>query len=379
MRVLHAALMAQYEPGVIQQMQWEDDAAVAYDLAWDARLFVPRDSGYPSGSCVVTFSGKGRRAEGNAASRIRFWLDFRKAYYAWLEQQAKNYDLILLRQSMSDPFRALFIKGQKRPVISVHHTLEIPELKGRGGFAGQVRAVAESCFGSQALRVASGVVGVTEEIRNYELSRLKGLEKASFVYPNGIMLGDESSLIGHEREGAVSIIFVASHFVPWHGLDLLLNDLKSCTQDFRLHLVGRVSEKDMRLIDGDSRVVVHGLLKAEQIRALTDECDVGLASFALQRKGMFEACTLKVREYLSRGVPVYSGHRDVFPKEFAFYKKGSPSFSEIIDFAEACRSYSKREIAKAASPFIEKGALLKRLYEQLSKAMAEGRLAALAR
>lgn len=370
MKVLHAALMAQYEPGVIQQMQWEADAARSLGLEWDARLFVPKDAGYPVSSCVVPFEGMQLQDRSGISGRIRFWLAFRKAYYSWLEQQSKNYELLLLRQSMSDPFRASFIARQKQPVLSVHHTLEIPELKGRGGVTGHMRAFAETAFGARALGAASGVVGVTEEIRAYEISRLRGATKPSYVYPNGIMLAEDLSLPDRDRDGLVNIVFVASHFVPWHGLDLLLTDLKSCSRDFRLHLVGRIAAADMRLLEGDSRVVIHGLLRSEQIRSITETCDVGLASFALERKGMFEACTLKVREYLSCGVPVYAGHKDVFPEEFVFYRQGLPRFSNIVDFAEECRSYTRSEIVKAASPFIEKRALLTRLYAQLAEAAA---------
>lgn len=374
MRVLHAALMATYEPGVIQQMQWEDEAAKSLGLKWDARLFVPMDTAYSASDCVVRFmGGHGRRA--GIFARVEFWFAFRKAYYAWLERQIKEYDLLLLRQSMSDPFRASFIARQKRPVLSVHHTLEIPELKGRGGVVGELRSVAEGIFGAKALKAAAGVIGVTGEIAAYERSRVVGFEKKSLVYPNGIISDNEFLLSDREREGPVTIVFVASHFVPWHGLDLLLKDLRKYSGDFRLHLVGRVTEEDMRLIDGDSRVVVHGLLKSEQIKTITEMCDIGLASFALERKGMFEACTLKVREYLSRGVPVYAGHKDVFPADFRFYRQGLPYFSAIIDFAKECRLYSRREVAMAALPFIDKKALLKRLHEQLVEAAGDGRLA----
>ncbi|MFX8895379.1 glycosyltransferase family 1 protein, partial [Acinetobacter baumannii] len=86
--------------------------------------------------------------------------------------------------------------------------------------------------------------------------------------------------------------------------------------DFILHIVGDVSVEDELLAKKDSRVILHGPLTNIEISQLMSKMWIGLASFGLFRKRMKEACTLKVREYLNYGLPIYSGHKDIFPEEF---------------------------------------------------------------
>lgn len=364
MRVLHSAFMAHYEPGVLQQLIWESEAASSLGLDWFPRIFVPDDAGYDSSSRVVVIKRIPGAGGTNVAARLLRWSALRRAYYEWLQSQVENYDLILLRHSLSDPFEARFIARQRVPVLTVHHTLELPELLGQGGFVGHLRASLEEVLGGRALRSARAIVGVTHEIERYEQSRLRS-SRRGFVYPNGIAYSGLQGQICDKREDVPNIIFVASHFTPWHGLDLLLSDLENCGSDFVLHLVGRVFDADRERAAEDRRVVMHGLLKPAQIRDLTRRCDVGLASFALHRKGMQEACTLKVREYLAAGVPVYSGYRDVFPEHFRFYRNGKPEFSTILQFAMECRGASRGVVAESAYEYISKKVLLQKFYASL--------------
>ncbi len=82
---------------------------------------------------------------------------------------------------------------------------------------------------------------------------------------------------------------------------------------------------------------------------------------------MKEACTLKVREYLNYGIPVYAGHRDAaLPEEFPYYKNGDVNLSDMIHFAEKCRNFSKNEIARSAAKYISKDVLLNKFYNQLN-------------
>ena len=370
MRVLHAAFMAHYEPGVLQQMQWEDAAARKLGLKWHARLYVPGAAGYPDSEAVVPAATLQAGEANGSIGRLKAWMHLRKSFYAWLSCQVQSYDLILLRHSIADPFRERFFKSVSVPVLSVHHTLEEPELQGRTSLAGKVKLRAERFFGRRSLEAVDGLVAVTHEIERYELSRIKGAPP-TFVYPNGIFFGDGDAVLPDLREEVINLVFVASHFVPWHGLDLLLGDLRRCDRPFRLHLVGRVSPDDERVAAADPRIVLHGLLRGEEIKTLTARCDLGLASFALHRKNMHEACTLKVREYLSCGVPVYSGHEDVFPQGFRFYRRGEPLLDDILRYADECRSVSRGEVAREAQPFISKESLLGKLHGELVEAFED--------
>jgi len=354
--------MVHFEPGIFQQMEWENAAAAHLGFDWRARLFVASGANYPKSSTVVEAAEPKVGRGSGALARLKRWFEFRKAYYEWLSQEAKECDVLLLRYSLSDPLQLRFIKTVGVPVFTVHHTLELSELRGRGGFIAYLRAGMEAVFGSASLRAASGVVGVTNEIRLYEQARM-GHSKPGLVYPNGIF---KKGCCQDDRRGAVvNIVFVASSFLPWHGLDVLLSNLDSCKENFVLHLVGRVNESDRCVAERDQRVVLHGLLNSEEMSSVMAMCDVGLASFALHRNDMREACTLKVREYLSAGIPVYSGYRDVFPDEFPFYKMGEATFPEIMSFARKVRSIPRGAVAGAAAQYIEKDKLLAHFYDEL--------------
>jgi hypothetical protein len=81
---------------------------------------------------------------------------------------------------------------------------------------------------------------------------------------------------------------------------------------------------------------------------------------------MQEACTLKVRESLMMGLPVYAGYRDVFPKDFIFYREGPCEMANIIKFAREMRDFDKRIVAENSRIHIDKKKLLAEAHQWLS-------------
>jgi glycosyltransferase involved in cell wall biosynthesis len=331
-------------------MREEQRAAEALGLPWSTRLFVP---GHESDRLLVGAGvGAGRQ------------LGFKRAFYRWLAEEATRYDVLLLRYTMYDPLQWRFISRSRIPVFTVHHTLEVPQLRGGRGLRRRLHASAESVLGPLSIRAAAGVVGVTGEIARYETRRAGGGEIRTLVYPNGISFGDP--LPDDERtDDCPHLLFVATHFYDWHGLDLLFRSALSSTLDFRVHLVGALSDEQRAAAARDPRFVVHGVLRFQEVEALASRCWVGLSSFALDRKGMEEACTLKVREYLRSGLPVYAGYRDVFHGAMPFYRNGVCSIESILEFARSVRPYSREAVSRAARPFIDKETLVRELYEHL--------------
>jgi glycosyltransferase involved in cell wall biosynthesis len=371
MKVLHSAMAIGHQPGILNQMAWEQEAARQLGIRWDSRLYVPSSNAPPGGPSVASDIPL-CSANAGLLQRLTFWVKFRKAYYRWLREQASRYDVILLRHAMYDPFRAGFIRDSGIPVFSVHHTLEIPEIRGRKEHLVAFKALAEKFLGGHSIAAAAGIIGVTEEIAQYEWERIGAGKKLRYVYPNGVLFrpNEQMEIADHRSDEVPEILFVASHFAPWHGLDLLLSTLSATDEQFVLHLVGHVPEVERRAAQGDSRVVLHGMKGHSEIATLSEFAWVGLSSFALERKGMKEACTLKVREYLSSGLPVYAGYRDVFPIEFSGYREGPPDIREIIAYAKACRPLDRREIAMHAEPYISKTKLLIGLKAWLDTACA---------
>ena len=356
-RVLHAALMSHYEPGIYRQMAWEQEAAE--DFEWRTRIFTSLDIPDPSG-ILVRWKPKGRWA----GTKVGAWINFRRAYYRWLAAQAVNLDVILVRHSLYDPFRAPAMRKLSTTVGSVHHTLELPELETHGASpAAMTRRLLEKSVGTMSVRSADLVIGVTDEIRRYELGRRRSAA-GSCVYPNGVHVPEEAPL--DKRGDVPELLFVAGSFHSWQGLDLLLENARSAECEFILHIVGNVDGRISRSVD-DERIVFYGPLDARELESLSSRSWVGLSSFALERKGMLEACPLKVREYLSQGLPVYAGHVDVFPRSAPFYQIGPPDLSKIVEYAHEMRLVTKKAIKQQATPYIDKRSLVARLEHCLGR------------
>lgn len=360
MKFLHAAALLRPPTGIINQMRWEHEAANELGLEWDVRLYCPKGwlelEGFIQESPTVN---AGDPSKGKPLD----WLRFRYGYYQWLMSQEENYDAFVLRYYVHDFFQLMFARRCRKPVYFVHHTLEEPELRLPGTVSARVRTILERWAGVPTLRAATGIIGVTQEIVDYEVGRAGISDACTSIYPNGIKF-DEGTVV--DRRGEVpELLFVAGGFAPWHGLDLLLDSIEQSDAEFKLHLVGNVHEPNLSRATKDSRIVVHGRRSSEEIRVLAETCWLGLSSFGLHRQNMTEACTLKVREYLMMGLPVYAGHRDVVEDENVFVMSGPADIEVVLRFAKD-QFTSRRKVADASRDGICKRILLSKLYEGLA-------------
>lgn len=358
--------MTSVEPGILRQMTWEQQAADELGLKWDARLCVPFSAGVDSDNSIVVPL---RVEEPLWAKRhpllkkIFSWILLRRAYIQWIKSVAADYDVLVLRYSLADPFWSFGLRDLPVPVYTVHHTKEGDEIFSSGkSLKLYLKYFLELVSSRLAFSSVRGTISVTKEIKRYEEKRASSLTDGA-IYPNGIWIEANDSSISDFRSanGSPELLFIASHFAPWHGLDRLLASIESSKSDFILHLVGRLSPEDEKTAAKDERIKIHGYMDAAQIAALSSRCWVGLSSFGLDRIGMEEACTLKVREYLANGLCVYAGYQDVFPVEFPFFKKGAPDIDLIVNYALRMRKFDRKQVALEASPFISKKTLLKNL------------------
>jgi len=329
MGYLHAAALLRPSSGIINQMRWEHQAANELGIDWGVKLFCPKGWMEPEGfieespKVKAGDPGKGKPTD---------WIRFRYGYYQWLLSQTEYYDAFVLRYYVHDPFQMMFAQRCKIPVYFVHHTLEEPELRLAGTWSAKLCAALEYLTAKPTLRAASGIIGGTQEIVNYEVARAGVVNARTFVYPNAINFNEDP--VADKRGEIPELLFVAGRFAPWHGLDLLLDSIERSDAQFKLHLVGSVHEPNLSRAVKDSRIVVHGRLSSKEISHLAETCWVGLSSFGLHRKKMTEACTLKVREYLMMGLPVYSEHRDVVERKSVFVFSGPADLTTILDFAK---------------------------------------------
>ncbi len=350
-KILHTALFSHLPIGVRNQMQAEYLSVQDTGIPWEIVVWSKDNADLPFMRQLPQM--------------FQSLLLRRLYFFIWLIAQKSNFDFFLLRYPPIDPFLLLFSPFIK-PIATVHHTKEIEEIaQTRTGLKRNVALAIEKIIGNIFLKRTAAIVTVTEEIYDYEIKRC-GF-KPKYIFPNGI----DSKLIGlagDNRDGAPEFIFISSYFANWHGLDLFLDILEADDSPCLLHLVGQISSADMNRIKTTNslsqRITIHGKLAAGEINKLMASCDLGLSSFALFRNDMQEACTLKVREYLAAGLAVFAGHKDSgLPDDFAYYRYNENSLKNIISYAIATRSVSRKTIRLAALPHIEKKQLLLDCYE----------------
>lgn len=161
----------------------------------------------------------------------------------------------------------------------------------------------------------AGVFLTYELARNTHESRYL---RFSSVIPNSIPYDPDGRDIQKGKssfgDGRIHLFFIGSPGMSWHGTDKLQMLAHRLGTGFYIHIVGVQGENE-------SNLMYYGYLKESDYRFILEKCHVCLGTFALHRKNMNEACTLKVREYIRAGFPVILAYR-----ETPFARTGNPPY-----------------------------------------------------
>jgi hypothetical protein len=290
------------------------------------------------------------------------------------------YDLIVLR------FGKLFLGHMPTylryggKIVTEHHTDEIAELLLKRSLGRRILAAVSLRRSRAALKLVAGIVAVTGEILEMELA--KSGPKPGYVFTNGIgpIDGARVPRTRSPRE-PLRLVFAASEFQAWQGLDCLLGGLAAYRghTPVELHLAGRLGRGQEEAIDAlpagrGVAVLRHGLVPVAEVRRISEGAHLGIAGLALSRNGLREACPLKVREYAAQGLPfVYSFVDPDFPADwpYALRLPGEPEpidVEAIVAFADGiyARGDPSEAIRSWAKERLEWRAKLGGLYEFLS-------------
>jgi len=356
-KVLHFSLHKHIPSGVVHQLLSEKKSRelLPDSVVWDIAVF-----SHDGKIDDFHFSVDKSWTDNNYLGLILNYIKLRRRAYQWLRLNAQHYDAVIVRYRAGDLF---LLKESRwfRNIFTLHHTKELEEAKTRYGQGGRLEEILERFTGKKILARTSGVIGVTGDIASYELSRIDA-SKPAYSYPNGIS-PDDVPIVGDMRGGPPQLIFVASNYTKWHGLDLILKEFRQSQFDYKLHIVGFEAVGNLAK---DNRIIFHGKQDRNYIINLMASCDLGLGSFALDRIGLSEACHLKVREYLAAGLPVYSAFRDAgLPDSFPFYRVGEVNVDKILEYTTHARQFSRTEVRNVSLKYIDKIILMKNLVDWL--------------
>ena len=174
---------------------------------------------------------------------------------------------------------------------------------------------------------------------------------------NGIDVDSVPLHVPNEKKKAVHLLALAS-MAEWHGYDRMLRALAGYRgeEEVYLHLVGADGDGSLAVwtalaaeLDIMSKVCFHGARYGDELNQIVADCDVGVGCLGVFRRGNFQILSLKLREYMARGIPfVYAEEDPVIPDDSRFSLRVENSEAPI-DMA-AVVAFANRVKAAAEVP-----------------------------
>jgi glycosyltransferase involved in cell wall biosynthesis len=349
-RIAYVALIMSFQSGVANKMKRLAQSAFEEDIPIDYYWFTTNYQIENKNLAPLTVES----TEAGNPLKVRKWQAKK------INELLKKYHRIVIRYPLYDPVLHLFLKHKKR-LITEHHTKELEELK----LTGDKRYWMEKTLGNRWIKNFGGLIAVSNEIIDYEISR-SGFNGSTAFIPNSIphLYTVDDSV---DNSNQLNLIMVAN-FRPWHGLETIIKGLKkynNLSDQFKIHLVGEIPEHQKTILQNFKNVVLHGHLNYDQIENLYKHMHIGIGGYNLISNNMKEATALKVREYFANGLKVIMGYCDpAFPKDFPLILQ-SENFDipEIIKFDALTKKHTKAQIVKQSEPFISSKFVLKKLYD----------------
>jgi glycosyltransferase involved in cell wall biosynthesis len=207
-------------------------------------------------------------------------------------------DVIYLRYGLfCYPLPRIF---QIAPVVVEINTNDVNEYRYRGPVFYQLNRLTRGLI----LGPAAGIISVTREIASLpDNQKYRG---ARTVIANGINLTRFQELPAPHNPRP-RLAFVGSPGYPWHGVDKLTRLAQLCPE-IDIDLIGYQEAEIEMGVPGN--LYCHGFLPRDEVRNWMVRADAACGSLALHRNCMEEGSPLKVREYLSLGIPSILPYKD---------------------------------------------------------------------
>jgi glycosyltransferase involved in cell wall biosynthesis len=253
------------------------------------------------------------QASPNHFKRLRDILRFISAINAW------DPDILYLRFNLFTPFIDRLLS--EYPTVVEINTDDIIQFKNTcSPFVFWVHMLTRDLI----LRKAKGFVPVTHEIA----AKFERYNKPTLVVANGIDFSMYEPIPAPINKFP-QLTFIGTPGYSWHGVDKIV-EMAQLFPQWRFSIIGYDT------LDGMAKppdnLALCGYLSKKEYDVILRRTDVAIGTLALHRKGMNEACALKVREYLARGIPTIIAHRDTdFPRRVPFLLEIPNSESTIRD------------------------------------------------
>lgn len=300
--------------------------------------------------------------------------------WLWLLNNARKFDYVIIRHMEFDPFALIFAWFIPNRIV-VHHSREVEELLLiEKNWKGKVASIMEKISGRISAKTSTALLTVSLDLINYQRKERHLPENFPIIhFPNGIIVNNTPILENLvPKKGIIELGFIAEKFSPWHGLDLLIDNcekeiVKNTKQKIIIHLIGSLNSdylKQIKLINnkkGNIEIKNYGNIRQKEYIKVFKKCTIGIGSLAMHRVGLTDGSTLKVREMLAMGLPVFSGHKDTaIPNNFPYYYYSMEiDINKIIDFAHKMSKTTRKEVRNASYQYIDKKRWILKLVKEI--------------
>jgi glycosyltransferase involved in cell wall biosynthesis len=168
-----------------------------------------------------------------------------------------------------------------------------------------VRAAQSWILDKFYLRNFTKFIFVSHEIAASKRFKKFVRKENSTVISNGVKLDQIREIKKLARSNPAEFIFLGQNGQPWHGVEQIL-ELSKAMPNYIFNIVGVTDI----FLDAPTNVIFHGVLKHSEYFPIAEKCVLGIGTLNLKAKGMTEGSSLKVREYLAMGLPVFLRHTD---------------------------------------------------------------------
>jgi glycosyltransferase involved in cell wall biosynthesis len=278
--------------------------------------------------------------------------------------------IVLRMPGCADASLAWYLQHLGSRTISEHHGDEIAErLRAVRGPWGMARTAAEALGLRALLRGVAGSLGVTPEIAH--LLARRGPPGLRTAYTgNGIDVANVPAT-GCRRYagGTLELVAVLGNAAPWHGIDRLIDGMAHCHgASIRLHLVGDLPDPGRSTPAPGMEIIRHGRLAGSALDTVLASAHLGIASLAMHRAGLVQACPLKSREYAARGLPfVYAYDDPGIPTDLPWCLRlpsgeGPVALASIIAFAGGLDRQAAQHLRAYAEQHLDWQTVLTRIH-----------------
>jgi len=330
--------------GVVKKIEGQYNATVKFDLPFHFIICIPKgvNTHYwheKSGVSIIEVN-----------SLQDYW-----DYYKKIESELSSLNFgskdVIYSRAVPISYHSIRFNKQYN-VIYEHNSKEIAEFYSLLRFGSLInrirnlktvplRLVSSFFFYRKILKSAIGGIGVTEEICFYEKSFYQDYNIK--MVSNGCTF-DNEEIESKTLDDSIDLVVLAGSKNEWNGISRIVNSFKQkFEENFKVYMLGDISEFHKDQIDKHDNLISKKPMYGDELVRFINKMHLGVGTLELYKKDMEEACALKTREYLSKGLPVLIGYHDpdLIGNELENYVYHIPNDDSLIPFDKVVKWVKK--------------------------------------